>query len=436
MESFDGFKLKNPLRNAISDLGFEKPTPVQCAAFSVVRSGKDVVGIAQTGTGKTLAYLLPLLSQLEFSTQRAPRILIITPTRELVMQVVDELEKMTAYMSVRVAGVYGGANINTQSKMVYQGLDILVATPGRLYDLAMKGTLRLNSIKKLVIDEVDEMLNLGFRPQIINILDLLPAKRQNLMFSASLSDDVEGIIKDFFISPYWIDLYDKGTPLEKIRQYLYILPNWSTKYNLLTYLLKQEEVFARVLVFAQNKKLSDKLFDQLEKEFPGKCGVIHSNKSQNYRFRMLDEFKTGALRIMISTDLVARGVDIYEVSHVINYGLPALDINFLHRIGRTGRADKNGVAITMITESEQQHIKRIQESYHFKISELSLPEDIKMNDTEDQDYLIPLAGDKPYLISNPIREKESKSLKTTNNKSTFRKGKISKNKKGKNKRRK
>ncbi|HEX3010051.1 MAG TPA: DEAD/DEAH box helicase, partial [Bacteroidales bacterium] len=234
---FDDLNLNTPLRNALNDLGFETPTPIQEMAYPVVMSGKDVVGLAQTGTGKTFAYLLPILRQLKFSDQRQPRVLIVLPTRELVMQVVGEIEKLTKYMNVRYAGVYGGTNINTQKKMIYGGLDILVATPGRLVDLTMSGILRLNDIQKLVIDEVDEMLALGFRPQTIQILELLPAKRQNLMFSATLTEDVQQMIEDFFSDPQWLEVGSKHTPVEQISHVLYALPNIRTKVNMLSYLL-------------------------------------------------------------------------------------------------------------------------------------------------------------------------------------------------------
>lgn len=270
--NFQELNLTTPLRNAISDMGFENPTDIQQKAYPAIMSGKDVVGIAQTGTGKTLAYLLPVLRQLKYSEQRHPRILIMVPTRELVMQVVDEARRLTAYMSVRIDGVYGGANINTQSERIYQGVDILVATPGRLFDLAMRGTLRLKNIQKLVIDEVDEMLALGFRPQLMNILELLPPRRQNLMFSATLADEVEVIIKDFFTDPLWIDVHFRGTPISRIRQHLYRVPNFATKFNLLSYLLEDDEEFEKVIVFAPSRKIADKLYNKLTPRYGGQMG--------------------------------------------------------------------------------------------------------------------------------------------------------------------
>lgn len=418
--NFQELNLTTPLRNAISDMGFENPTDIQQKAYPAIMSGKDVVGIAQTGTGKTLAYLLPVLRQLKYSEQRHPRILIMVPTRELVMQVVDEARRLTAYMSVRIDGVYGGANINTQSERIYQGVDILVATPGRLFDLAMRGTLRLKNIQKLVIDEVDEMLALGFRPQLMNILELLPPRRQNLMFSATLADEVEVIIKDFFTDPLWIDVHFRGTPISRIRQHLYRVPNFATKFNLLSYLLEDDEEFEKVIVFAPSRKIADKLYNKLTPRYGGQMGVIHSNKSQNQRFNTLDDLKSGDIRILISTDLVARGVDIFEVSHVINFGLPEIPGAYIHRIGRTGRVDKEGVAISLITDAEAETLQQVEAYTGQQIPLQELPEGLTVSKVEDWDEeLTPLAGDKPYLKPTKLpqgggafHQKKKKNLKT------------------------
>src|SRR5688572_13088633 len=211
--TFDELNLNTPLLNALSDLGYIHPTTIQHKAFSVIMSGRDVVGIAQTGTGKTFAYLLPCLRQWKFSKEKVPQILILVPTRELVVQVLEEIQKLSKYMSVSATGVYGGTNINTQIGEVMKGVEIIVATPGRLIDLSLKGALKLKAIKKLVIDEVDEMLNLGFRSQLKLVLDLLPLKRQNIMFSATMTKDVEVLIHDFFNQPLKIEAAPTGTPL-------------------------------------------------------------------------------------------------------------------------------------------------------------------------------------------------------------------------------
>jgi len=376
--TFDELNLNKPLLNAIEDLGFINPTPVQEKTFSVIMSGKDTVSIAQTGTGKTFAYLLPVLRQLKYSEQRHPRILILVPTRELVLQVTGELAKLTKYMNVRYAGIYGGTNINTQKKIVYAGLDILVATPGRLYDLAMTGLLRLKNIQKVIIDEVDEMLNLGFRPQLMRIFEVLPKKRQNLMFSATLTDEVENFINDFFVSPEKIEITAHGTPIDKITQTVYHVPNFNTKINLLNLLLKEDE-FEKVLVFVSGKRLADRIYESLEPENKENSAAVHSNKSQNLRIKTLERFHKGELKVLIATDIAARGLDISDVSHVINFTVPEISGDYIHRTGRTGRADKPGKAINFVTEKEKELLAQIEKMMHKVIPVEDLPENLKIS---------------------------------------------------------
>ncbi len=392
MISFNDLNLSKPLLKAIQDLGLENPTPIQEKAFSVIMSGKDAVGIAQTGTGKTFAYLVPVLRQLTYSEQRHPRVLIVVPTRELVVQVVTEIEKLSKYMSLRVFGVYGASNINTQKQKVYDGLDILVATPGRLIDLTLSRTLQFSAVKKLIIDEVDEMLNLGFRPQLKQILEVLPAKRQNLMFSATLTEDVEAIIEKYFNTPEYIEVITRGTPLEKIIQQAYHIPNFYSKVNLLKWLLQKDETMTKVLLFVKNKKIADDLEKELE-EFAEDIGIIHSNKSQPHRFSAVKQFQEGTHRLLIATDVIARGLDLQDVTHVINFDVPKDPSSYIHRIGRTGRADKTGIALSFITDREIEMQDAIEELMDKKIELLSLPEDVELSDELTQDE-VPVVRDK------------------------------------------
>jgi ATP-dependent RNA helicase RhlE len=354
-----------------------------------------MVGVAQTGTGKTFAYLLPILKSLKYSDQKNPRILIVVPTRELVVQVVNEIEKLTPYINCRFAGVYGGTNINTQKQMVHKGLDILVATPGRLLDLVLDGYIRLKSIQKLVIDEVDEMLNLGFRMQLINLLDLLPEKRQNLLFSATLTEDVNTIIQDFFNHPVKIEIAPTGTPLKLIKQIGYHVPNFYTKVNLLEDLLK-DKTLEKVLIFVESKKLADRLAEHLETTFGKQMGVIHSNKSQNYRLNSIKKFESGENRILIATELIARGIDINDVTHVINFDTPKIPENYMHRIGRTGRADKPGTAITFINEAEEIYQQDIETLMNMEIPMMEIPETVEISNKFTDDER-PNLMDKNYL---------------------------------------
>ncbi len=377
--TFQDLNLNTPLYNALTDLGFTTPTPIQAEAFNVVASGTDMVGIAQTGTGKTFAYMLPILKNLPFSKQESPRILVLVPTRELVVQVVEEVEKLTKYINTRVLGVYGGTNINTQKQAVANGVDILVATPGRVYDLALSRVLQLKTIQKLVIDEVDVMLDLGFRHQLINIFDFLPEKRQNIMFSATMTEDVDVLISDFFKNPERVSIAVSGTPLENISQVRYNVPNFYTKVNLLKHLLSNAEIFTKVLVFVSNKNMADRLFDNLDSTFHDELCVIHSNKTQNYRLRSIEQFRNGVNRILVATDVMARGLDIENISHVINFDTPHYPENYMHRIGRTGRAERKGDAILFSTENEQESVEKIEGLMHMAIRLLELPDVVEVS---------------------------------------------------------
>ncbi|MBT3418259.1 MAG: DEAD/DEAH box helicase [Flavobacteriales bacterium] len=378
MSNFSEINLSNQLQNAISDLGFEKQTPIQEETFSKILGGKDLVGIAQTGTGKTIAYCLPLLQELSYSNQNNPRILILVPTRELVAQVVETLKGLTEYITCRIIGVYGGTHMNTQKIMLQDGADVIVATPGRLYDLALCRALQLKGVKKLVIDEVDVMLDLGFRHQLINIFELLPEKRQNVMFSATMTEEVELLINSYFSKAETIQIALSGTPLDNISQTKYAVPNYYTKVNLLSYLLKDKEEMKKVLVFVSSKKIADKLFEALEEFFVKDIAVIHSNKSQNYRFRSIKKYDEGTCRILVATDIVARGLDLDKISHVINFDTPIYPENYMHRIGRTGRAEEEGKSILFFTEREEKNKEYIEDLMNVVIPELKIPEAVEV----------------------------------------------------------
>jgi ATP-dependent RNA helicase RhlE len=401
--TFEDLNLTKPLLKALEDAGYTKPTTIQHKVFPVMMSGKDVCGIAQTGTGKTVAYLLPTLRQLEYSKDRLPQLLILVPTRELVVQVVEQVKKLSAYVTLEVVGVYGGGNIKVQMAELHNGADVVVATPGRLVDLALNGSLKTKNIRKLVIDEVDEMLNLGFRTQLKNILDLLPQRRQNLLFSATLSQEVEQLMQTYFNNPVRVEAAPAGSPLDNIEQVAYEVPNFYTKVNLLDLLLDKHEEMSKVLIFVATKKLADQLYGQLELGYLNKIGVIHSNKEQNHRFNTIRQFHEGNYRILIATDIVARGIDVAEVSHVFNFDIPESPENYIHRIGRTGRADRKGVAISFISEREKPFQEEIEALMEFSIPMLPLPENLKISDvlTPDEE---PKVFMKDILVKKPKRE--------------------------------
>ena len=401
--TFTDLNISTPLLNALADLGLTQPTTIQEKAYPVVMSGRDMVGIAQTGTGKTIAYLLPCLRQWKFTKEKHPQILVVVPTRELVIQVVEQVEKLTAYMNTRVVGVYGGVNMIRQTPLVVAGVDVLVATPGRLLDLTLNGSLKLKSIKRFVIDEVDEMLNLGFRPQLVRIIDLLPTKRQNLMFSATISEELKDLVHDFFVEPLEIEAAPTGTPLENIKQIGFRIPNFYTKVNMLEFLLNNQPEFSKVLVFTSTKKLADALYDEIAPKFPGQFGLIHSNKSQNNRFESMRGFKESEYRVLIATDIVARGLDISDVSHVVNFDVPEVPENYMHRIGRTGRADKKGVALTFITKADKESREAIEALMNRKIPMTAMPADVLVSSELTEDEL-PKVAMKNTLVQIPKKE--------------------------------
>lgn len=379
MSTFEKFNLPKSVQKAIDELEFVTPTPIQEKSFSVIMSGRDMMGIAQTGTGKTFAYLLPLLKLYKFTPTNTPKIVILVPTRELVVQVVEEVEKLTKYMSVSTLGIFGGVNINTQKKAVYEGVDILVGTPGRTMDLALDAVIRFDETQKLVIDEFDEMLNLGFRTQLTALLAMMKTKRQNILFSATMTDEVDAVLNDFFDFPEEVTLAASGTPLENITQITYNVPNFNTKVNLLKHLLETNESMERVLVFVNNKKISDMLHARIEEDFEGQFGVIHSNKSQNYRLSTMAEFQEGNLRGLITTDIMARGLDISNISHVINFELPEFPELYMHRIGRTGRADATGTAISFITPREEEFKVEVEVLMNQELEIAEFPEEVEIS---------------------------------------------------------
>ena len=378
--TFPDLNISNRLLAALEDLEFKHPTAIQEKALPVILSGRDTIGIAQTGTGKTLAYLLPLLQQLKYSTERNPKALIVVPTRELVIQVGAQIEAAAKYVDVRVLTVYGGTNINTQKQAAEVGCDIVVATPGRLYDLVLSRSVQLKSVNKLVIDEVDVMLDLGFRFQMTNILELLPMRRQNIMFSATMTDEVDAIIDNFFVTPQKISLAVSGTPLDNIEQTCYQVDNFYTKVNLLTHLLNDRDEYGKVLVFVPSKNEADRLFDALDVDLREEIGVIHSNKSQNYRIKSIQLFDEGHNRILLTTDILARGLDLEKVTHVINFDTPRYPENYMHRVGRTGRAANLGKSILLYSKAEEPLKQAVEELMDYKIPIKKFPSEVEITE--------------------------------------------------------
>lgn len=378
--TFSELNLSKPLLNALSDLGIDTPTPIQEKVFSVVMSGRDVCAIAQTGTGKTYAYLLPCLRQLQFNKVKVPQLLIIVPTRELVVQVVESIQQLSPYMSVATAGVFGGVNMKPQVAEVAKGVDIVVGTPGRLLDLLNTGTLKVKHLKRLVIDEFDEMLNLGFRAQLGQIFEKLPEKRQNLLFSATLTPEAANLVEEYFVSPQRVEAEPAGKPLANIQQSYYAVPNFYTKLNLLKYLLYQDASMSKVLVFVATKEWANRLFEALSPYLDEAVEVIHSNKAQTHRFYTVSQFQQGYCRVLIATDVLARGLDVASVTHVVNFDMPDEPESYIHRIGRTGRADRPGVAVAFVSESDTPKRVAIEDLMQYAIPQLPLPPQLEISE--------------------------------------------------------
>lgn len=378
--TFEDFNLNKNLQKALREMGIVHPTSIQAKSFSTIMSGKDVVGIAQTGTGKTLAFLLPVLRMWSFAKDRFPQVLIVVPTRELVIQIKEEMDKLNEFTNFVTVPAYGGANIKNQVAEIELGCDAVVSTPGRLLDLCLKGALKLKNIKRFIIDEVDEMLALGFLPQLKRVIDFLPDRRQNLLFSATMTEEVESVIDDFFNVPVRIEAAPMGTPLENIDQQIFYVKNFNTKINLLKHIISDKETFSKVLIFTDTKKKADLVHEEIEEQFGEETGVIHSNKSQNYRFNSVNKFASGEYRLLIATDIVARGIDVSAVSHVINFDIPESAENYIHRIGRTGRADKKGNAISFAKEAEIEFLAAIEKLMRYNIPIVDFPEEVEISD--------------------------------------------------------
>jgi len=379
VNSFSDLNLNNALRNALDDLGYTEPTAIQLQAFAPIMAGNDVLGIAQTGTGKTFAYLMPLIRQWQFQQKKTVSMLIIVPTKELVVQVEQAFAEIGKYTSLRAVGVYGGPSMKTQAADIAKGTEVVVGTPGRINDLLLHGMINPRQVKKLVIDEVDQLLNLGFRNDLMHLLDVLPEKRQTLMFSATMTADVEGIIARYMQRVVRIDAAAVGATAEGIEQRLYEAPNFYSKLNLLRHLLQSDETMQRVLVFAGGKRMADRLEFMLEDDFGSQLAVIHANKNANRRLRTVDEFAEGKSRILVASDLLARGIDVEGVTHVVNFVLPAAPEDYVHRIGRTGRAQRAGVAISMAAPYEAESLQEIELLIGSRIPRMEWPVQVELS---------------------------------------------------------
>jgi ATP-dependent RNA helicase RhlE len=386
--SFEALKLNPQLLKAIGESGFVTPTEVQQKCIPLILGGQEVIGIAQTGTGKTAAYLLPLLMKVKYAQGVEPRALILVPTKELVVQVATQAAQLAAFTDLRLAALYGGVGPKTQVETIQQGVDILIATPGRFLEIYQRNDLAVKQIKTLVIDEADRMMDMGFLPQLRKIMEVIPPRRQNLLFSATFPAKVEKLAQDFLEFPVKVEVTPQATPAAQVAQWACHVPNLKTKINFVAHLLLQPD-FTRVLIFTRTKEVANNVFHFIERKKLGPVRVVHSNKGQNSRINAVNEFKEGALRVLVSTDVSARGIDVTGVSHVINFDVPLLYEDYVHRIGRTGRAGHHGTAITFVTEADAVHLEKIEALIRQKIEVRKLPEQVQVEETsfEEQQYM-------------------------------------------------
>ncbi len=389
---FEQFKLNRQLLNAIEDAGYTEPTPIQQQAIPLAMAGQDVLGIAQTGTGKTAAFVLPLLMKVKYAQGESPRALILAPTRELVMQIAKAAAELSSHTDIRIVALYGGIGPKSQIEAVRLGVDILVSTPQRFLDIYQKGEITLKQIQTMVLDEADKMLDRGFMPQIRRILEVIPRKRQNLLFSATFQEKVEKFSYEFLEFPMRVEVTPQATTAEMVTQSLYEVPNFLTKIHLLEWLLTQTEELNRVLIFTRSKENADNVYKFLLRKVieEDNIRVIHANKGQNTRINAIEAFKEGSVRVLVATDVASRGIDVTEVSHVINFDVPLIYEDYVHRIGRTGRANHTGEAITFLTPPDEYHIKNIEGLIRQEIPRKKLPEGLDVVSTpfvENQDHL-------------------------------------------------
>lgn len=381
-KKFEEFKLNRQILNAVEEAGFTEATPIQEKAIGPVLSGQDLFGIAQTGTGKTAAYVLPMLMKLKYAQGDNPRALILVPTRELAVQIEEQVRLFSTYTDLRTVVIFGGLGPKTQKEQIAKGLDILVATPGRFLDLYLTGDINTRSLQFLVLDEADKMMDMGFIGSIHRILEVVPRKRQNLLFSATMSDLVQKIAGDFLKNPLTIEVAAQATPAQTVAQKMYAVPNFKTKINLLAHLLNNDEEFKRLIIFCKTKTVADNINNFIARRFgENAVRVIHANKGQNTRINSINSFKEGSVRVLVATDVAARGIDVSEVSHVINFDVPIVTEDYVHRIGRTGRAFNEGTAITFYNEAERYYIDKIEKLIRQKIDEEKLPQSVFVEET-------------------------------------------------------
>src|SRR6201996_1289548 len=380
--SFEDFQFNRQILNAIADAGYTEVTPIQEKAMPPILNGQDVMGIAQTGTGKTAAYVLPIIMKLKYAQGENPRALIISPTRELALQIEENVKQFAAYTDLRVVALYGGLGPKTQIELINKGLDIIIATPGRFMDIYLAGHIVTKTLQVLVLDEADKMMDMGFMPQINRILEVVPLKRQNLLFSATMSDKIHELSANFLEFPTVIEVTPQATPAQTVNQKLYHVPNVKTKINLLRNLVDAEGDITKLMVFCKTRTAPEDVYKFLQRKFgDNQVKVLHANNGQNTRINSMNAFKNDEVKILVATDVASRGIDVSDVSHVINFDVPVVIEDYVHRIGRTGRALQSGIAITFCNPAEEYYLKKISKLIRQTVPVFPIPEGVFVEET-------------------------------------------------------
>ncbi|MDB5011686.1 MAG: rhlE 1, partial [Mucilaginibacter sp.] len=375
--TFEDFNFNRQILNAIADAGYTEPTPIQQKAIPPILNGQDVMGIAQTGTGKTAAYVLPILMKLKYAQGDHARALVIAPTRELALQIEENIKTFAANTDLRVVVLYGGLGPKTQIEQINKGADVIVATPGRFMDVYLAGHIVTKTLQVLVLDEADKMMDMGFMPQINRILEVVPRKRQNLLFSATMSDKIHQLSANFLEFPTVIEVTPQATPAQTVQQKLYYVPNVKTKINLLKKLLDEEGNITKLMIFCKTRIAAEDVYKFLSRKFgEGQVKVMHANKGQNTRINSMNAFKNDEVKILVATDVASRGIDVSDVSHVINFDVPVVIEDYVHRIGRTGRALQSGEAITFCNPAEEYYIRKVEKLIKQTVPVFDIPADV------------------------------------------------------------
>lgn len=373
MGDFESLGIGGKFLRALNDVGYRQPTPIQSQAIPHLLEGRDLLGVAQTGTGKTAAFAVPALQRLDDENSparsRHPRALILAPTRELALQISDELSTLGRYARLRHAVVFGGVGQNPQVRALVKGVDVLVATPGRLLDLAAQGHVDLSAVSILVLDEADRLLDMGFIRDVKRIIAQTPERRQSLLFSATMPKEVTMLAREILYDPIRVDVSPEHVTLKEIDQRVVIVGN-SDKRRVLERLLRDDTV-SRAIVFTRTKHGANRLTRQLQASGIG-AEAIHGNKSQSARLRALENFQSGDAWVLVATDIAARGIDFHAVSHVFNYELPHEPESYVHRIGRTGRAGATGVAWSLVDPSERKRLRAVEKLIRFSPTEVTV----------------------------------------------------------------